>query len=264
MNLKLGKHPAVKDERDFKFSSFVDFAVIPKTPKTFGHERYISFPMCGNGPDESVAPGFEGAGDCVFAGACHETEIWLKESGAVTNVAPMFSGKTAIHDYSAVTGYVVGNDASDQGTNVRDALKYRSTTGILDVHGAHHKIAGYLALDPGNVDHLYAAMYLFGVVGIGIDFPQSAMDQFNAGKTWTYVASSPSDGGHYIPLVAKRNVLKCVTWGKVQGMTLGFYQHKCDEAYVILSKESINSATKKSPEGIDIAGLTKLLPAVAA
>jgi hypothetical protein len=40
-----------------------------------------------------------------------------------------------------------------------------------------------MALAPGNPDQLALAIYLFGAIGIGIKFPNTAMDQFNAGKT---------------------------------------------------------------------------------
>lgn len=259
MTLHLGKHAATSDTRDYKMSSFLNLSVVlPKVPRTFGHEQAITFGMDGNGPDDSVFPGFGGAGDCVFAGACHETQVWRK---AARLTPARFTGKTAIQDYSAVTGYIVGNDSTDQGTNVREALTYRKNSGIQDDVGGRHKITAYLALDPGNVDHLYAAMYLFGAVGIGIQFPVSAMDQFNRGKTWSVVKGSRIEGGHYIPLVARRAVstVRCVTWGRIQPMTIGFYKTYCDEAWALLSPEAINSATKKSPEGFDLAGLQRLL-----
>lgn len=260
MPLKLGKTEHTEDKRDLLLGTYVDLAnVLPHIPVTFGHETGLDYPMDGNGPDESVAPGFEGAGDCVFAGAGHETQVWRKAAG----LAPAaITGKSSIKDYSAVTGYVVGDDSTDQGTNVRDALKYRVKSGIHDDKGGRHKITAYLALDPGNVDHLYAAMYLFGAVGIGIQFPQSAMDQFNRGKSWTPVKGSPIEGGHYIPLVARRQALRCVTWAKLQYMTIAFFREYCDEAWAILSPEAINSATKKSPEGFDLATLKKDLAAL--
>lgn len=260
MTLKLGKNPATTDDRDFKLAKYVDLAtVLPKIPSTFGHEAGVAYPMCGNGPDDSVRPGFEGAGDCVFAGADHETQTWRHAAGLP---AATFNGATAIHDYSAVTGYIIGDDSTDRGTDVRDALNYRRKTGVVDAHGTRHKITAYLSLDPGNVDHLYAAMWLFECVGIGINFPQSAMDQFNENKPWSVVKGSPSDGGHYIPLVAKRKTLEVVTWGKVQEMTLSFFKVNCDEAYAILSPESIANASKKSAEGFDLKALQADLAAL--
>ena len=52
-------------------------------PDEFGHEKIEGheWQMLGNGPDDSVQPGFEGAGDCVWAGACEETIILGTEGG---------------------------------------------------------------------------------------------------------------------------------------------------------------------------------------
>ena len=123
------------------------------------------------------------------------------------------------------------------GDSVRQALKYRQNTGLIDAAGKRHKIGAYLALEPGNVDHLLEALYLFGVVGIGMQFPASAMDQFDAGKPWSVVAGTQIDGGHYVPFVAKRANFDCVTWGRLQQMTAQFYTKYCDEAWAILSPE---------------------------
>jgi hypothetical protein len=46
-------------------------------------------------------------------------------------------------------------------------------------------------------------------------------------------------GGHYVPLVADRGNLVCVTWGRLQQMTLQFYKGYCDEAWAILSLEML-------------------------
>jgi len=64
--------------------------------RTRGPER-----MLGKGPDDSVEPGFAGAGDCVFAGACNEHRVWTKVVGG--EEAPL-TGKGAIAAFSEVTG----------------------------------------------------------------------------------------------------------------------------------------------------------------
>ena len=104
------------------------------------------------------------------------------------------------------------------------------------------------------------ALYLFGIVGIGIEFPDSAMDQFNAGKPWSVVPGPKPREGHYIPLVAYRQHLECVTWGRVQSMTTEFFKKYCDEAWAILSPEMLRA--DKSPEGFNLAQLQKDLAAL--
>jgi hypothetical protein len=264
---KLGKQPATFDHRDLLFQQYRTGEPLPSHPKHFGHEKLVAskgWQMLGNGPDSTVKPGFLGAGDCVFAGGDHETMLWTIEGGTPAT----FSGANAIADYSAVTGYNPnapldpnGDNPTDNGTNVRDALKYRQKTGLIDAHGRRHKIGAYVALEQGNVEQLLEALYLFGIVGIGIRFPASAMVQFNHGKAWSVVAGPEPRDGHYIPLVAYRQMLECVTWGRIQKMTLEFFKKYCDEAWAILSPEMLQS--NKSPEGFNLAQLNTDLKALA-
>jgi hypothetical protein len=239
--VKLGKQPAVEDKRDLRFAAYLT-PKLPTPPRSFGHETLI--PTDGWG-----VLGNDRYGDCVFAGAAHETMLWNRAAGATVPFTPA----GVLGDYGAVTGFDPRTGANDNGTVVRDALNYRRTTGIRDANGARHKIGAYVALEPGNWAHLTAALYLFGAVGIGIQFPASAMDQFDAGKNWSVVRGASIEGGHYIPLVGRRGVTRLVTWGRCIGMTKAFYLKYCDEAYAILSPEMLTAG--KSLEGFDLATL---------
>jgi hypothetical protein len=257
--LKLGKAPATYDRRDLLFARYRTTAALPSHPQYFGHEELIppnGWSMLGNGPDNSVTEGFKGAGDCAFAGGDHETMLWTLEGGSPAT----FTGAQTIADYSAVTGYnpkaplnAHGLNPTDKGTKLRDALKYRQDTGLVDSKGQRHKIGAYVALELGNLDQLLEALYLFGVVGIGLKFPDSAMDQFDAHQPWSVVAGPPPTEGHYVPLVANRTLLECVSWGRIQQMTPQFFKTYCDEAWAILSPEMLSAG--KSPEGFDLAQL---------
>jgi hypothetical protein len=86
------------------------------------------------------------------------------------------------------------------------------------------------------------------------------MDQFNAGRPWSIVSGSPLEGGHYVPLVALRGDLYCVTWGKLQPLTRAFLTKYCDEAWAILSPEMLTGG--KSLEGFDLAQLQSDLKAL--
>lgn len=246
--LKLGKLPFTAKRSDLLFTHFRVARKLPKRPRQFGHEALLGhdWGMLGN----------DTAGDCVWAGACHEHMLWCAAAGVTTR----FDTEDAIAAYSAVTGYIPGEDSTDNGTEVRTALDYRRATGLKDAAGNLHKIGAYLKLEPGNTDHLYEALYLFGAVGIGIEFPGSAMDQFNNKQPWAVVKGSSVEGGHYIPLVAKRSQIKCVTWGAVQAITLGFYKKYCDEAWALLSVDMLKDG--KSLEGFDMPALQEALSAL--
>ena len=101
-------------------------------------------------------------GDCVWAGAAHETMLWTE---AMQTAA--FNDKNVLSDYSAVTGFDPASPkATDNGTDMQEAASYRRKTGVLDAKGKRHKVLAYLALRPGDIDQLALAMYLFSAVGI--------------------------------------------------------------------------------------------------
>lgn len=244
--MKTGKKPARPDAVKFRLRDFVNPAALPKPPRTFGHEDHIGradWGMLGN----------DTAGDCVFAGACHETMLWCSEAGIKTR----FTAENALADYAALTGFDPAKPETDNGTDMTEAASYRRKTGIVDAGGKRHTIAAYLKIDPGNLTEHYQALYLFGAVGIGILFPDYAMDQFDAGKPWTLRRVPTPQDGHYIPLVAKRSHIECVTWGQAQPMTAGFFGAFNDESLAYVSLDGL--VNNKSPEGFDAAGLIAAL-----
>lgn len=241
MTLRLGKLPARPDAVSFKFASFANLAELPTPPTKFGHAPSgYTWQMLGN----------DRAGDCVFAGAAHETMLWNLEA----NSTVVFDDTSVLSDYSAVTGFNPNDPNSDQGTDMQVAASYRRKTGVVDSSGKRHTVAAYLAITPGNRVEVKQAIYLFSNVGIGFRFPASAMGQFHAGKAWTVVASSPIEGGHYTPAIGyDSRYVYVVSWGKLQKMSWGFFNKYCDEAVVYLSAEYLTA--DKSLEGFDLATL---------
>jgi hypothetical protein len=228
--MKLGKREFQPDHRDLKLSKYM--APLPTPPAIFGFGTlYEDWGMLGN----------DRYGDCVFAGADHETMVWNKLRHGID---VKFSPKDALADYGAVTGFNPDDPNSDQGTDVRDAMKYRKATGLLADDGKRHKIAAYVQIDPSNWDELVTACFVFGCVGIGIEFPDSAMDQFNQGQMWDVVDGAQIEGGHYVPVVGSRlssEKMTAITWGRRQEFTKAFYERYCDEAWAMLSEEQIRS-----------------------
>lgn len=238
MTYKLGKKEYKSSEKDFKYSKYVDLVKLPTYPNVFGHQTmYKDWGMLGN----------DAVGDCVFAGADHETMIWTSEGKKPVK----FTNECALSDYSKVTGYNPKDPNSDRGTDVRDALTYRRSTGIKDAKNKRHKIGAFLLLDKKNMNHVLTAAYLFSAVGIGLRFPDSAMEQFKNNKPWTVVKGPDPQEGHYVPIVGfDGKYIYCVTWGKTQAMSINFFLQYCDEAWAILSEEYLVNG--KSPEGFDL------------
>jgi hypothetical protein len=238
---KLGKKPARRGAVKFKLAAYLLKPQLPTPPPVFGHQTLVSgWGMLGN----------DKYGDCVWAGAAHETMLWNKEA----NQSVAFNNNVVLGDYSKVTGFNPNDPNSDQGTDVQVAASYRRKTGVKDANGKRHKVKAYLALAVGDATQLMLGMYLFSAVGIGFKFPNSAMDQFNAGKPWDVVPGPAPTEGHYVPGVGRdsNGNIVVVTWGRIQLMTPRFYQKYCDEAIVYVSPEMLVPPLDKTLEGLDL------------
>lgn len=252
--LKLGKLPATRDERDLVFARYVDTTRLPTPPARFGHEDV--FPPKGWG-----MLGNDEWGDCAWAGPAHETMLLVAAGGGSVS----FTTDGVLSDYAAGTGFdpsqgPPGRNPTDRGSNVRDVLGYRRSTGIVDAHGTRHTIRAYVRLDQTNLQEIYQALYLFEVVGIGIEFPASAMQQFDAGEVWDVVPGSSIEGGHYVCCVGRTDTIQVVTWGALQGMTERFLERYCDEAWAYVSTEELHKG--KTLEGFDMEQLDRDLAAL--
>ena len=277
MTLKTGKLPATYDSRDLKYSDIRLGMALPNAPTPRGGygSDFKYWGMAGNGPvdvyDISLPAGWssarQGAGDCTIAGAAHEIMESQKNSGRAVST---FSAKTCLTAYEILTQQANGQaydpvtGTGDTGLNVRDVLNYRQKTGLKDDSGNVHKVGVYVSLEPGNLHQLWEALWLFETVGLGINFPGSAMDQFNAGHAWSVVPGAQVEGGHYIPLVGHPSVdtWTVVTWGKRQTATPGFLTKYVEEAWAYITAERYSQVTGKTLEGWRDADLEAFITAV--
>jgi len=254
MNYKTGKLPARPDAVGFKFGAFFNAEKLPTPPAKFGHYGLgigLNFGMLAN--DQYA--------NCVFAGAAHEHMIWTHRSGTGQPVA--FNDACVLADYGAVTGFDPSKPASDQGTDMVYAASYRRTVGVADARGDRHKIDSYVALRPGDADQLALATYLTGATAVGIQFPDSAENQFDKSEPWDVVPNAKINGGHYVPCVGRNSDgnLLIVTWGRLHAMTPKFYQTYCDEALAYVSVDLMKDDL--SPDGFNSVQLSRDLAALA-
>lgn len=251
--LFLGKMPAREGAVRLKLSDYLDHSVVlPKIPPVFGHQAAVNgqWGMLGN----------DTHANCVFAGGAHEHLVLNAENGRTVR----FSDESVLSDYSAVTGWNPADPDSDAGTDVATALAYRRRVGLLDADGNRHKIAAYLALEPGDLVELYAAAYLCSAVAVGYELPTSAIDQFNRGEPWTVKRGSKIAGGHYVPAFGRTNPagnFGSASWARDVTITPPFYGRYNDETYAIVSQEELDGKGR-TPEAIDWATLRADLPAL--
>lgn len=253
MTYRLGKTPARAGAVKLKLGVYLDAAKLPEPPATFGHYGVgvgLNFGMLAN----------DKWSDCVFAGAAHETMVWTHRVGSGQPVA--FTDQCVLADYALVTGFDPADPSTDDGTDMVDAADFRRRTGVVDAAGNRHKIDSYLALKVGDADQLALATYLFGAVGIGINFPVAAIAEFDAGAPWDVGQDNKTDGGHYVPCIGRNsdgNFL-IVTWGRLHAMTPAFYEEFNDESLAYVSTDPLKN--NLSPEGFGLDDLRRDLAAI--
>lgn len=242
LQYKLGKLPANRGY-GLRLADYIPNKLPPLPHGDFGHQGYVrDWKMLGNGPDPSNPPYIpEGVGDCAIAGPYHAEMLWNAVSGKRINV----DTETVIKTYSEVTGYIPGDQSTDRGSNVDMVSNYWHTHGLPDADGKLHKIDAWAHLTPGNIEELLYAIYLFGAVGIGVQFPIEWMQAMNAGRPWDVLQDPSVEGGHYVLGVASvHGLIDVITWGQEQLMTYDGYREFCDEAVVYVSRERLLASGK--------------------
>lgn len=191
-------------------------------------------------------------GDCTCAAVGHALQAWTAYASNEVDL----SDNEVLGLYEAVGGYVPGDPSTDNGAVIQDVLQYWHDNGV-----AGHKISAFAELKNFySMMNLKKALYLFGTVYFGINLPVSAMDQFNQGLPWYYVAGSSIDGGHAVVLqkqeaVGMENgIFNVVTWGQLQPMTVEFMLHYVEEAWVMITPDWLE-ANGKTVTGLSLAQL---------
>lgn len=228
---RLGKLPAQPARPQLRLSPVLRQAALPAPAASCDwQDDRIVWPMYGNAD----------WGDCVWAETGHainQLTYYALGSEAQPTDDDILKG------YSDVTGFdpnagPPGNNPTDQGTYIQDAMKYWRKTGV-----GGHKIVAYASLDVSNLTEVKQAIALFGSISIGLNFPDSAMDQFDAGETWDVVRGAHVEGGHCVLAGAyDKDGVGIVTWGAEAKMTWRFWQKYVDEAWVYLDADGLNKA----------------------
>lgn len=240
---KLGKQKAHPKQVKLAYDRYRKAILLPKIPATFGHyDRLIGQNLGVLGNDHY--------GDCVQAGAAHIVMLWYAERNAPVR----FTRDNVLLDYSVSTGFVPNKPETDVGTDMSLFASYWRHNGILDGDGRKHRLAAYLRLDVNGLTEINEAAYFFGAVGIGVQLPETAQDQFNAGVPWDYIRGSNNAGGHFVPLVGfDGTYYYVVTWGRVHPVTPAFLRAYLDEALAYLSDDQV--AGGLSIDGFDMGQL---------
>lgn len=247
--MRLGKQRPRHDPRTLQLADYIDTTVLPPAPPAKDWGGKIPAQGWGMMLNDKL-------GDCTCAAAGHLIQDWTSNDGQELTV----TDQDILKAYEKVSGYDPTTGANDNGAVEIDVLNYWRKNGI-----GQQKIDAYVALEPGNIDHVKDSINLFGGCYIGLSLPVSAQRQ----RTWTIPPGGPTGqgapgswGGHAVMLVAYNpRRVSCVTWGAVKQMTWSFFTTYCDEAYAVLS---ISDWLKggPAPNGFDLQALQSDLGAL--
>jgi len=233
--MKLGKLPKKIDPRIPALSKYLSASLPPSPPVCDWTKGVESFGMLAN----------DRLGDCTCAAVGHSFQVW----GLNASTEPAITDEEVIDLYERSCNYNPQDPNSDAGGVEVDVLNYVLKNGF-----AGYKIDGFTTIDPGNRANVKDAIWLLGLVYIGLELPISCESQ----DFWDVPPQGLKDdgapgslGGHAVILVAyNAKELCCITWGGLKWMSWEFFSTYCSEAYGILSKEWIK-ATGQAPSGFN-------------
>jgi len=188
-------------------------------------------------------------GDCVIAGAYHVTAL---ETG---NAGDLFipTNDQLIADYSAIGGYVPGDESTDQGCDIETACTYFKTHGFAN----GTKIIDFLKLDGTDPLQLKRALYAFGNLYFGGGLADAWVNPMPSEDGFFWDAGEPdAENGHCIMaygyndkglLIDSWGLLGTMSWAAVAAFTAGANN---GEIFSILTPDQLQKGKTVAPNGI--------------
>jgi hypothetical protein len=244
----LGKKPPVHNPKALRFGKYLLPGVLPHIPEELNWGAQVpSWPMYGN----------DTIGDCTIAAAGHMEGLWSSKESGKEDLLPESDIITA---YSAVSGYIPGDENTDNGADLNSVMQYWTKTGI-----GGNKIYSSVVCAPRNTLHVKASAYLFGGCYIGLALPATLNPAAaQPGDCWSVESNWESDpnaqpgslGGHCVDIVGYNDkTLAFITWGMELFMTWDYWRIYCDEAYGLLSPQWAPGGSVEAPDKFDLAQL---------
>jgi len=215
--VRFGKKPARRDPRNLKLSTIL--RALPRLPAEYDFDLKhggIPTPMFGN----------DRHGDCVIAGRAHQTLRFEDEEQE--KILP-------IADTDVLKEWHLENGSSEDGIVVLDSLKLWRSRG-WKAAGKTYRIRAFAEIDRKSHTEVKRTVCADIGAGLGLSLPDSALNEFYAGKPWAGTAEPPNqENGHYVYVPGyTRTGPVCVTWGRKQQMSWNFFDKYCDEAYAVI------------------------------
>jgi hypothetical protein len=220
--VKFGRNVPSRPSPHHAFAKYINLSTFPTPPASCDYMA-AALPcltlLYANGPDPSFPQAPDGVGDCVWAYQAYQLGIWTGNSGSLVTVAT----SDVIAAYSGDTGYVIGNETTDQGTDELSAIDYMVKTGL-----AGHMILGAVSIDATNEAEVAAALWLAGGLSLclgwrwNVSAPGFVLD----------VTSASVQGDHCVGLSGYSSEgCNPVTWGLADENNLNLITPRALAAY---------------------------------
>jgi hypothetical protein len=187
--------------------------------------------------------------DCTAADTAHMLMI----RGANVGMTIIPSDQDVLSLYSACTNpsFDPNDPSTDNGAVEVVVLNHLKVRGFMG-----YKLDAYGDVDPFNYNHMRWCVQLFGGCRVGVNLPQSAVDQFDANEPWDIKGDLTSIGGHDVPIVHyDPEYYYICSWGRwKQPVTRAWMERFCVEAHPELAYNWINKQGI-APSGFDLKAL---------
>jgi hypothetical protein len=195
-------------------------------------------------------------GDCVIACMAHIEGVLTGNADDMMFLTPA----QIVSLYSSIGGYVPGDPSTDNGCDEQTALNWWQTKGLV---GGTNKIAAWLAVDGSNLQEVHTALWLFENLMFGFELPEEWVNPMPAasGFTWGVAGPPNPENGHCVAGCGYDHTgVRISTWGMLGVITPAAIAKYATipnqgELYAVLSRDAINKAHQKAPNGFDFSQL---------
>jgi hypothetical protein len=247
-SVKLGRVRPRSRPLALRFSDYIDLEGATQPPATIDYTQKALQAV-------SQMYGNDAYGDCVIASLFHAFGIW---SGNESNSPVVGTTTEAVNAYHTICG------PGDNGCVITDVYDYAQQHGVT-IGGKLYKIDGYVAIDWTNKTEVQYAIWLFGIVKLGVNLPQAWMD---SSDVWDVPSGRGATiiGGHDIPIAGYNDQgVKILTWAGTRLITWKAFLSTTwvEEAYISLEPEWYKNANL-APCGVNVSGLQQDMAKIAA
>jgi hypothetical protein len=224
---KTGKLPKVTDERTLQLAHYLPAAAsLPAPPPAVDYSAAVTaWGMMGN----------DRVGDCALAGMGHADLLWAANA---ERRRLRITTAMVIAAYSKVTGYVPGDESTDRGTALLDALRFWGQQGI-----DRQTVRAFVEVDPRDTENVKRTIDWFGCAYLGVELPDavlptspSSLPAWTCSPDGTPARKANPHNGHCVIYCAYNAVGPvAVTWGTTVQVSWAFHSAYCDELYALLA-----------------------------